>query len=165
MSTLVRPSLAPAALDAAALAGLVRTVAEHPAQWQQHVRFDAGSRYWHRLATHPGADLWLLTWLPEQGTDLHDHGDATAAFTVVQGELQEIRVRPGGSLVRSTLGAGSVRTVPAGAVHDVANRSSGPAVSIHAYSPSLTSMTFWEPAPDGLRRVSTVSTNEPEVAR
>ncbi len=155
MSTLVLSSLD----------DLVRTVAADTSRWQRHVRFDAGARYWHRLASLPDADLWLLTWLPEQSTDLHDHGEATAAFIVVEGHLEEVRVRPGGALVRSDVGPGTVRGVPAGAVHDVANHGSVPAVSIHAYTPRLTAMTFWEPAPRGLRRLSTVLTDQPEVAR
>ncbi len=144
---------------------LVRAVADRPALWRRHIRFDAGSRYWHQLAALDGADLWLLTWLPDQCTDLHDHGDATAAFTVVAGELEEVRVRPGGQLVSTVLAAGSVSVVPAGAVHDVGNRSTGPAVSIHAYAPRLQTMTFWEPVPGGLRPLSTVATHEPEVVR
>lgn len=146
------------------LQDLVRTVADDPSLWRQHVRFDAGSRYWHRLAVLPDADLWLLTWTPDQSTDLHDHGLAVVAFTVVQGELEEVRVRPRGVLHRTTLTPGSVREVPAGAVHDVRNASDAPSISIHAYSPRLEAMTFWEPAHSGLRRLQTVLTDQPEVA-
>jgi hypothetical protein len=147
-----------------ALPALVRAIADTPTLWQDHVRFSTRSRYWHRLASLPEADVWLLTWLPDQRTDLHDHGNATAAFTVVHGELEELRVRPGGHLVRHALRAGQRSMIPAGAVHDVANRSRGPAVSIHAYSPRLEAMTFWESVPGGLRRLSTVVTDQPEVA-
>jgi quercetin dioxygenase-like cupin family protein len=147
-----------------ALPDLVRAVADTPRLWADQVRFSTTCRYWHRLATLPEADVWLLTWLPEQTTDLHDHGNATAAFTVVHGELEEVRVRPGGRLVPHVLRAGQHTEIPAGAVHDVANRSRGPAVSIHAYTPRLEAMTFWEPVPGGLRRLSTVLTDQPEVA-
>ena len=153
MTTLALPSLA----------DVVTTVARDPRLWREHVRFDAGSRYWHRLATLPEADLWLLTWLPDQQTDLHDHGDATAAFTVVSGELEEVRVSEGQRVSRS-LSKGQLSWVPAGAVHDVGNRSTGPAISIHAYSPALTEMGFWELSDGQLARVSTVRTDQPEVA-
>jgi mannose-6-phosphate isomerase-like protein (cupin superfamily) len=145
------------------LADLVSTVAGDSRLWREHVRFDTGSRYWHRLAQLPDADLWLLTWLPDQQTDLHDHGDATAAFTVVSGELEEVRVSDGRRVSRR-LTRGQVSWVPAGAVHDVGNRSTGPSISIHAYSPALTEMGFWELTDGQLSRVSTVLTDQPEVA-
>ena len=34
-------------------------------------------------------EAWLLTWLPGQGTDWHDHGGSAGAFVVVQGALVE----------------------------------------------------------------------------
>ena len=145
------------------LADVVSTVAGDPRLWREHVRFDRGSRYWHRLASLPGADLWLLTWLPDQQTDLHDHGDATAAFTVVSGSLTEVRVADG-RRVHRTLTRGQVSWVPAGAVHDVGNWGSSPAISVHAYSPALTEMGFWSLRDGVLSRVSTVRTDEPEVA-
>jgi mannose-6-phosphate isomerase-like protein (cupin superfamily) len=150
-------------LALASLADAVTTVAGDARLWRQHVRFDQGSRYWHRLATLPDADLWLLTWLPDQQTDLHDHGEATAAFTVVSGQLEEVRVSAGRRVSRS-LSRGQLSWVPAGAVHDVGNRSSAPAISIHAYSPALTHMTFWDLEAGVLSRLSTIRTDEPEVA-
>lgn len=150
-------------LALSSLADVVLTVAGDPRLWREHVRFDRGSRYWHRLASLPDADLWLLTWLPDQHTDLHDHGEASAAFTVVSGALSEVRVSEGRQVSRS-LTRGQVSWVPAGAVHDVGNRGDGPAISIHAYSPALTAMTFWELSAGELHRGSTVRTDEPEVA-
>jgi hypothetical protein len=49
-----------------------------------------------------------------------------------------------------TLGPGSVRSFGPRYVHDVANNSSRPAVSVHVYSPPLTSMRRFELAPEGL---------------
>jgi mannose-6-phosphate isomerase-like protein (cupin superfamily) len=145
------------------LADAVQTVAGDPRLWRQHVRFDRGTRYWHRLASLPDVDLWLLTWLPDQQTDLHDHGEAGAAFTVVSGTLAEVRVSGGRRITRS-LSPGQLSWVPAGAVHDVGNWSDAPAISIHAYSPRLTTMTFWELSDGQLHRGSTLRTDEPEVA-
>ena len=36
-----------------------------------------------------GAQVWLLSWLPQQGTPLHDHGTSAGAFSVVRGTLTE----------------------------------------------------------------------------
>jgi mannose-6-phosphate isomerase-like protein (cupin superfamily) len=152
MSTLTLPSLA----------DLVTTVAGDSRLWREHVRWTPGSRYWHRLAQLHDADLWLLTWMPDQSTDLHDHGEASAAFTVVSGTLEETRVVDGYRVTRPLL-PGELAWVPPGAVHDVGNRGTEPAISIHAYSPRLSAMTFWDLALDGLRPVSTVLTDQPEV--
>jgi hypothetical protein len=146
------------------LSTLLAAVAQDPARWQPHVRFDAGHRHWARLDAPPGIDLWLLTWLPEQATDLHDHGDAAAAIAVVWGRLSEIRPDLQGRLTSRTLVPGATYDVPAGVIHDVLNQDTGPAVSLHAYAPRLTRMTFWSSGPAGLRAVRTVRTDEPELA-
>lgn len=148
-----------------ALRGLVQSLGAHPEIWQQYVRFDAEQRQWARLPSPSGVDVWLLTWLPSQGTELHDHGGSSAAFTVVQGALTEVRADAAGRLSETTLTRGEVRWVPPDAVHDVANRGVEPAVSVHAYGPRLTHMTFWEVADGALRLVRTVATAEPERAR
>ncbi len=146
------------------LVPLVRSLAADPALWRPHVRFDVASRYWTRLPAPPDVDVWLLTWLPDQGTELHDHGSSAAALTVVEGALVEVQADPAGQLTPSDLGPGDTHEVAPGVVHDVVNRSVRPAVSIHAYAPRLTRMTFWSPGPAGLRPTRTVVTDQPEVA-
>ena len=42
-----------------------------------------------------GAQVWLLSWLPDQGTPLHDHGTSAGAFAVVRGTLTERVVAAG----------------------------------------------------------------------
>ena len=54
------------------------------------------------------------------------------------------------SLVRQELQAGATLGFGAGHVHDVTNESDGHALSLHVYSPALTSMTFYEVAADQL---------------
>ena len=158
---LTAPLPAPAA-PLTELVSLVRTLAADPALWRPHVRFTA-SRHWSRLPSPDGVDVWLLTWLPAQGTDLHDHGSSAAALTVLAGQLDEVRATPDGALSRSRLGPGDTHWVAPGVVHDVENVGSTPAVSLHAYSPRLTRMTFWTPTAAGLRAVRTVATDEPEL--
>jgi mannose-6-phosphate isomerase-like protein (cupin superfamily) len=121
----------------------------------------AASPLWHDLADPtPEArsavrvvrtdayEAWVLGWLPGHGVELHDHGDAAAAFTVVEGRLVEITPRDDGSLARLELGLGASRVVPAGHRHDVLNVATERATSIHVYAPHLTSMTFYD-AVDG----------------
>jgi predicted metal-dependent enzyme (double-stranded beta helix superfamily) len=86
-------------------------------------------------------EVWLLSWLPGQRTGFHDHGRSAGAFTVVQGCLRE-RAAPGGrpEPAGATLLPGSVRWFGPRYIHDVGNESAAPAISVHAYSPPLTTM-------------------------
>jgi mannose-6-phosphate isomerase-like protein (cupin superfamily) len=145
--------------DATDLAGLVAAVAANPSHWQAAVRFGADERWWTRLHRDELTDVWLLTWVNDTGTDLHDHGRSAGAFIVVVGELEEVRPDgPGHELVTTTLHAGDVRRIERGVVHDVRSPSRFPAVSIHAYSPPLREMTFFEQHPSGPRPTRTVTT-------
>jgi quercetin dioxygenase-like cupin family protein len=148
----------------ATLLPYLRDLAADPALWRPHVRFDTGSRHWSRLTSGPDIDVWLLTWLPDQRTDLHDHGDAAAALTVVQGSLTEVRADRTGALTAAAFSTGAAHWVAPGVVHDVVNTSREPAVSIHAYAPRLTRMTFWQPKAGRLVARRTVLTDQPEVA-
>jgi mannose-6-phosphate isomerase-like protein (cupin superfamily) len=146
-----------------ALSRLVLSVAARPTQWRDLVAFGQTERYWARLDSPADVDIWLLTWLPSQGTELHDHGDSAAAFVIVGGTLAEARVTDGHEILDRHLHHGHVQTVERGVVHDVRNTSNEPAISIHAYSPRLTSMTFYELTTTGLEPNRTVETSEPEL--
>src|SRR5579875_1446030 len=62
-------------------------------EWRGRVQLPAGNeRWWTQLHSADDLDVWLLSWLPGHATDLHDHGGSSAAFTVVQGALREIRL-------------------------------------------------------------------------
>jgi mannose-6-phosphate isomerase-like protein (cupin superfamily) len=146
------------------LAGLVREIAAEAAAWQPMVQFGTDERWWTRLRSDDIVDVWLLTWLRGSGTDLHDHGGSRAAFTVVEGMLNEVRAYPRGDATTiSTVRPGGIREVAADVIHDVRNPSSLAAISIHAYSPPLQSMTFYDARPSGLHARRTVPTNEPEA--
>jgi quercetin dioxygenase-like cupin family protein len=149
-------------LELPELVALVRTYAEDPAQWQVKVRFTAESRWWTRLRGDDNVDVWLLSWLRDQKTELHDHGGSTAAFTVVQGSLEEVRVSAAGELSAESLRPGRTQWVAPGIVHDVRNVSPVPAVSIHAYSPPLTAMTYYRQDGPVLTPTHTIRGREPE---
>lgn len=121
--------------------------------WAQHARFDAGRRWYTKVGEHEGHEVWLLSWLPGQGTDLHDHGESAGAFAVVSGRLTELTIErrqagPRSETFRWTPGV--VRPFGPGHVHQVSNTSGSPAVSLHVYSPSLARMTRYRLAPAGL---------------
>jgi hypothetical protein len=152
------------------LSRLVADIAARPEWWEPAVDL-AGhgaeqaartERHWARIDGPPGVDVWVLSWLTFQGTDLHDHGRSAAAFTVVRGALHEIRPDDQGRLKPRKFTPGLVATIEPGAVHDVRNELAGVAVSIHAYAPRLTEMTYYEWVSGRITPVRTVRGNEPE---
>ncbi|GAB2748567.1 cysteine dioxygenase [Kitasatospora kifunensis] len=138
----------------AGYARLVREIAADRDRWAPLVRYDALTRWYARLETGPGYEVWLLSWLPGQSSGFHDHGAATGVLTVVQGELVERSLTvpqqtaphygaSGGESTR-TLRPGGQRVFSAGYRHEVVNAALEPAVSIHLYSPGLTEMNQYE---------------------
>ena len=135
---------------------LVAAVATLPESWDGLVRFGSGRRWYRRLELADDYELWLLSWLPGQGTGFHDHGLAAGAFAVAQGQLRERTVPAGHARVRErTVVAGGVRSFGPRYVHDVANASAEPAVTVHAYSPPLTAMRRYELTESGLVHTAT----------
>ena len=107
----------------------------------QTPRFDPIQRWYARLAVTDDHEVWLLTWLPGQGTDLHDHGGSAGAFTVVAGEVEEHIVGIDGSLTRAGYHATEGHAFGPHHVHRIVNTSNRPAVTVHAYGPALRTMT------------------------
>ncbi|MGK8523541.1 cysteine dioxygenase [Nocardia asteroides] len=70
------------------------------------VRFDTEQRWWTRLALTMGVEMWLLSWAPGQGTEPHDHGGASGAFTMTVGELSEEYLHLGGQVRKARRRAG-----------------------------------------------------------
>lgn len=124
-------------------------------------------RWYTRLRGDDELDVWLISWVPERSTELHDHGGSLGALTVVSGALAETRW-DGEGLRRRVLGAGDQAAFPLGWVHDVVWAPSpvtvsGPTLSVHAYSPPLTAMSYYEVADsERLRRKRTELTESPE---
>ncbi|MBW1601847.1 cysteine dioxygenase family protein [Streptomyces sp. JJ66] len=124
----------------AGFAGLAHALAADRASWAPLVRYDATTRWYHRLRTGPGYEVWLLSWVPGQGSGLHDHGPSSGVLTVLDGELTE----HAGPVTR-TLGTGAQRVFAPGYVHEVVNDALEPAVSLHVYFPGLTQMPMHAP--------------------
>src|SRR4051812_50062959 len=134
--------------------------AAEPDRWPVAPRFNPVDRWYHRLTVADDHEVWLLTWLPGQGTDLHDHGGSAGAFHVVTGTLTEDTVDHRTGPVRITgreLSQGAGRRFGSRHIHRITNRSGRPAVSVHVYGPSLSTMTRYQVGPEGLR-VATVET-------
>jgi predicted metal-dependent enzyme (double-stranded beta helix superfamily) len=128
-----------------------------PEQWAVAPRFNPVDRWYHRLAEATDHEVWLLTWLPGQGTEIHDHGGSAGAFQVVSGSLTEDTViedaaiggRPPRIIARE-LGEGAGRRFGPRHIHRITNRSGRPAVSVHVYGPALRTMTRYRIGAAGL---------------
>lgn len=116
-------------------AGLARSVAADRARWQHLVRYEPHSRWRHRLRTAPGYEMWLLSWVPGQGTEAHHHGASSGVLTVLDGALTE-HTRRGAA----TLAPGAQRVFAPGSVHRVVNDFLEPAVSLHIHYPGRAHM-------------------------
>lgn len=79
--------------------------------------------------------MWLLSWVPGQGSGRHDHGPSSGVLTVLEGELTE-HAADG----PRALAAGAQRVFAPGYAHEVVNDALVPAVSLHVYFPGLTEM-------------------------
>jgi len=140
-----------ARLSQARLRRVVSAVAAQPESWSGLVRFGGGQRWYRRLELADDHEVWLLSWLPGQGTGFHDHGLAAGAFAVAQGRVRERTVAAGhGGLRQRTVAAGGIRSFGPQYVHDVANAFAEPAVTVHAYSPPLTAMRRYQLTGSGL---------------
>ncbi|WP_225840422.1 cysteine dioxygenase family protein [Streptomyces sp. NK08204] len=133
--------------------GLARSIAADRSQWAHLVRYDATTRWYHRLRTVPpatgsaragetplGYEVWLLSWVPGQGSGLHGHGRSSGVLTVLEGTLTERTER-----ATRTLTAGAQRVFAPGYAHEVVNDTLEPAVSLHVYFPGLTEMPMHTP--------------------
>jgi mannose-6-phosphate isomerase-like protein (cupin superfamily) len=138
-------------LDVRELAGVVRHWTDRRRDWLPLLRCLDGERWSGLLHVEDAFDVWLISWPVQTGTQLHDHGNSAGAFEVISGTLEEVYFRR--RLRRRSLRAGSRVAFPAGAVHDVRNAgvaAGSHAVSLHAYSPPLTAMTFYERLGEGV---------------
>lgn len=110
---------------------------DHGALLRPLTRFTEPQRWWARLALTAGVEVWLLSWLPGQGTEPHDHGGAAGSFTVLDGEVLEEHRYPGARIGRRTFHPGQGIGFGGDRAHQVRNVSGTPAVTVHAYSPPL----------------------------
>ncbi len=132
-------------------------------------------RWFVRLHGDDEVDVWLISWVPGHRTELHDHGGSLGAATLLSGSLDEFRW-DGERLRCRRLKAGDQAGFPLGWVHDVVWAPPGPgtsvtslsgprepSLSVHAYSPPLTVMSYYEVTDEHrLRRNRTELTDQPE---
>lgn len=158
----------PTPASLADLLALTREVADEVDAGRHDVAVDPVRRWSRRLHADEHLDVWLISWATEQAAELHDHGGSLGALTVVRGALTEWRWTPGSEddgtcaaeeiaargpgLRRRVVDPGRSVAFGLGHVHDVSNRALETAVSVHAYSPPLSAMSYYAVEGGVLRR-------------
>lgn len=137
---------------------LAMTLAAHPERWRPLLDYRTDTRWYRLLERTPQHEVWLLSWLPGQGTGLHDHGPASGAFAIAAGTLTErvVAARPGRPPVdiTRTLTTGRCRAFGPHYIHQVTNTGTVPAVSVHIYAPGLQMMNRYRVELSSLRHVA-----------
>ena len=120
----------------AEFAGLARSIAADRARREPLVQYDATSRWYHRLRTGPGYEVWLLPGCRARAAGRTATARSSGVLTVLAGELTERTERAASGPCRRARSASSRR--------GTCTRSSTtrwkPAVSLHVYYPGLTEM-------------------------
>ena len=159
----VRRVTAPA-LSLAELVDLTHEVADEVRRGCHAVHADTEERWHVRLRRDDRVDVWLISWTADQGTQLHDHGGSSGAYTVVEGQLTETVWTPGAHELRDTARVtGDTVVFGEHYVHDVRNAAVGTAVSVHAYSPPLESMSYYDVEGGQLVKLAEAWTDDPEA--
>lgn len=146
------------------MAALLVLLAARRDLWGELVRHDPETRYFDHLYRDVNLDIWLICWLEAQDTGYHDHDLSSGAVCVVEGTLHEdyfYRDADGWIEVRTReRRAGDVFHFDASSIHGLRHAGGPPATSLHAYSPALWRMGYYEPGEGGLRRTSITYADE-----
>jgi hypothetical protein len=141
---------------------LVTEIAGDAAVWQPLVCHDSEARYYLRLHRDPHVDVWLICWTNQQDV-------SAGAVHVCTGDLAEDRFEldeAGLRQITVSRPAGASFDFDASHVHRLRHpEGHPPAVSIHAYSPALWRMGYYDTDELGLlRRTSMTYADETQAA-
>jgi mannose-6-phosphate isomerase-like protein (cupin superfamily) len=138
----------------------VEGLAAEPELWQEHVRDSSSGRVYQQIWDDELVNAWLICWSEDQDTGFHDHDRSDAAIRVIDGQIREDRLRLGSDSESRVIGPGRTVVVPSVAIHRVLHAGTGPAVTIHAYSPPLRSTGAYRIGPGGELERASVSYEE-----
>ena len=125
------------AIPTAELAALSTAVAAREELWRPLITANSSRRAYRLLYEDDRVDVWVIMWMPGQGTGYHDHAISGVGLVGVEGKVieRQLMLPSGSSDVE--VSAGVTREGPAGYIHSVAHVEGTPAITIHSYSPPL----------------------------
>ncbi len=135
-------------------------LAERPELWIEHVRHDASQRQYEELLSDEHLTAWLICWMDDHDTGFHDHDVSAGAVAVLSGAVCEERLTIDGPPRRRTASVGESFHFSPADIHRVRHAGSGPAVTLHVYSPPLLRMGAYLVGEDGVLARHTMSYEE-----
>jgi predicted metal-dependent enzyme (double-stranded beta helix superfamily) len=123
---------------------LVEDMSAHPELWRHLLHHSPDERHYVQMLRDANVEIWLICWCPTQQTGFHDHGGSRGAMAVLQGMLSETLPSIGGDHPRALHRTGDCFSFGSAHIHDVQPAGGAPAASLHAYSPALGEMGFYE---------------------
>jgi predicted metal-dependent enzyme (double-stranded beta helix superfamily) len=123
---------------------LVEDMSAHPELWRHLLHHSPDERHHVQMLRDANVEIWLICWCPTQQTGFHDHGGSRGAVAVLQGMLSESLPNIGGDHPRALHRTGDCFSFGSAHIHDVQHAGGAPAASLHAYSPALGEMGFYE---------------------
>jgi mannose-6-phosphate isomerase-like protein (cupin superfamily) len=136
-------------LTTAELEQFVADLVSERERWEHLVRYSGDARVYEQIWDDERVNAWVICWREDQDTGFHDHDESAAAIAVISGRVREDRLRLGSPPRTREIGGGGVFTMPATAIHRVLHAGTGPAVTIHAYSPPLARSGAYRLGADG----------------
>lgn len=140
----------------------------------EHIHFCDESYARNLLCRTPRFDMLVLCWKPGQVTTIHDHAGSLNVTRVYGGTLtsrlfeEYDRPGPGRCLVRAKvedrLGKNDLSCVDFGEIHQLANTSDRPLVTVHVYARPLKDITVYCPSSGEIEKVALRYTLEDEFA-
>jgi predicted metal-dependent enzyme (double-stranded beta helix superfamily) len=123
------------------LQAFVSELAERPELWVDLVKHDASQRVYEQLLSDDEhVTAWLICWMDDHDTGFHDHDVSAGAVAVVSGAVCEERLTIDGPPRGHVFPVGGSFHFSPADIHRVRHAGSGPAVTLHAYSPPLVRM-------------------------
>jgi predicted metal-dependent enzyme (double-stranded beta helix superfamily) len=141
---------------------------------EEHIHFAKDSYARNLLCRTPRFDMLVLCWRPGNVTTIHDHAGSLNVTRVFRGTLtsrlfeKRDRPEPGRVLVRMSdearLGKDDFSEVDFGEIHQLANTSRDPLITLHVYARPLKDITVYDPDTGEVRRMALRYTLEDEFA-
>jgi hypothetical protein len=132
------------------LQAFVAELADRPELWIDVVRHDPTQRSYELLLSDEHLTVWLICWMDDHDTGFHDHDLSAGAVAVVGGHVREERLAIDGPPRPRTFAVGESFHFSPADIHRVLHAGSGPAVTLHAYSPPLDRMGAYVVGDDGV---------------
>jgi hypothetical protein len=137
-------------LSGAELQDFVVELADRPELWIDLVTHDATQRHYEELWSDDHLTAWLICWLDDHDTGFHDHDHSAGAVAVVSGRVREERLVLDGTPRDRLFSAGEAFGFSPADIHRIRHAGSGPAVTLHVYSPPLLRMGAYFVDEEGL---------------